>query len=186
MLPTARRIRLWLMTLLQSSQAGIMAILESLRAGPWAHSNYQLLEGAREKSYHFYARTTKRTWSIACWIAAVIFLFWCFPLLPINSSRVANERLCDHPISILASEASETYNATVRRQSKSLDEAVTEYRRRYGMPPPPHFDKWYDFAKQRNTMLIDEYDTVYHSLLPFWGTFPKYNSFACQGGPGLR
>jgi hypothetical protein len=70
-------------------------------------------------------------------------------------------------------DASQTFNETLTRQSRSLDEAVTEYRRRYGMPPPPHFDKWYEFAKERNTVLIDEYDTIYHSLLPFWGLSPS-------------
>ncbi|KAJ5320797.1 hypothetical protein N7476_003799 [Penicillium atrosanguineum] len=173
MLPTARRIRLWLMTLFQSLQAGIMSTFETLRAGPWGQQNYQLLEGAREKSYYYYSRTTKRTWAMAFSVAAVIFMFWCFPLLPANINRIANERLCDHPISILASDASQAFNETLTRQSKSLDEAVTEYRRRYSMPPPPHFDKWYEFAKQRNTILIDEYDTIYHSMLPLWGLSPS-------------
>lgn len=149
-----------------------MAILETLRAGPWGQHNYQLLDGARAKSYYYYARTTKRTW-MAFLVAAVIFFLWCFPLLPANFSRIANERWCDHPISILASDASQSFNKTLARQSKSLEEAVTEYHRRYNMPPPPHFDKWYEFAKQRNAMLVDEYDTIYHSLLPFWGVSPS-------------
>lgn len=173
MLRTVRRTRLWLMTLFQSLQLGIMAIIETLRAGPWGQHNYQLLEGAREKSYYYYTRTTKRTWTVACSIAAVIFFFWCFPPFPATFDRIANERLCAHPVSILVSDASQAFNKTLTRQSKSLDEAVMEYRRRYNMPPPPHFDKWYEFAKQRDTMLIDEYDTIYHSLLPFWGLAPS-------------
>ncbi|KAJ5159782.1 uncharacterized protein N7482_006786 [Penicillium canariense] len=173
MLPTARRIRLWLMTLFQSLQASIMAILETLRAGLWSEQNYQLLEGARETSSYYYARTTRRTWTMAVSVAAVIFFLWGFLLPPTNFSRIVNERLCDHPISILASDASQAFNETLTRQSKSLDEAVTEYRRRYNMPPPPHFDKWYEFAKQRNTVLIDEYDTIYHSMLPLWGLSPS-------------
>ncbi|KAJ5966684.1 hypothetical protein N7501_002932 [Penicillium viridicatum] len=152
-----------------------MTSLDTLRPGSWTKHNYQLLEGAREKSYHYFGRTTKRmrTWTTAFLVATVIFFFWCFPLLPANFNRIPNERLCDHPISILASDASRAFNKTLTRQSKSLEQAVTEYRRRYNMPPPPHFDKWYEFAKQRNTMLIDEYDTIYHSLLPFWGLSPS-------------
>ncbi|KAL2827338.1 glycosyl transferase family 90-domain-containing protein [Aspergillus cavernicola] len=152
MLPTVRQIRLWLMPLFQSAQGGIMDIIDTLRTGRWGQPSYQLLEGAREKSYYYYARTTKRTWIPACSAAA---------------------RLCDHPISILAYDASQAFNKTLTRQSTSLDEAVTEYRRRYNMPPPPHFDKWFEFAQQRNTTLIDEYDTIYHSMLPFWGLSPS-------------
>jgi hypothetical protein len=58
------------------------------------------------------------------------------------------------------------------RQSKSLLEAVAEYRRRYKVPPPPNFDKWYEFARSKNVQLIDEYDTIHHSLLPFWALEP--------------
>jgi hypothetical protein len=54
-----------------------------------------------------------------------------------------------------------------------LAEAVTEYRRRYGIHPPPNFDKWYEFAKTRNVQMIDEYDLIHHSLRPFWGLKPS-------------
>lgn len=60
-----------------------------------------------------------------------------------------------------------------KRQSKSLDEAVKEYRRRYGMPPPPHFDKWYKFAVNNNVQLIDEFDMINDMMMPFWGLQPK-------------
>ncbi|KAM0265217.1 hypothetical protein ACHAQJ_000371 [Trichoderma viride] len=60
-----------------------------------------------------------------------------------------------------------------KRQSKSLDEAVKEYRRRYGMPPPPHFDKWYEFAISNKVQLIDEFDMIYDMIMPFWGLQPK-------------
>ncbi|CAG8027247.1 unnamed protein product [Penicillium olsonii] len=161
------------MNLLQSLQAGVMAIFDIPGAGPRGQHNYNLLSGAREKSQHYYSRTTKKTRTVACAVAAVIFFLWCFPLLPANYNRVADEYLCDHPISILASNARQVFNETLMRQSKSLGEAVAEYQRRYDMPPPPHFDKWYEFAEQRNTMLIDEYDAIYHALLPFWGLSPS-------------
>lgn len=152
-----------------------MAIFNTLRVEPWAKHNHQPLGGTRKKSYHYFGRTTKstRTWTMALAVATVIFFFWRFPLLSPNFKRMPDERLCDHPVSVLASVASKTFNKTLTGQSNSLEQAVTEYRRRYNMPPPPHFDKWYEFAKQRNTMLIDEYDTIYHSLLPFWGLSPR-------------
>ncbi|KAF3917765.1 hypothetical protein ABW20_dc0102522 [Dactylellina cionopaga] len=60
-----------------------------------------------------------------------------------------------------------------QRQSTSLRDAVRNYKKRYGMPPPPNFDKWYEFAVSRNSLLIDEYDTIFHQIQPFWGMPPK-------------
>lgn len=78
----------------------------------------------------------------------------------------------NHPISSLVHNAAQTFDQTRSRQSKSLAEAVNEYRRRYHMHPPPHFDKWFKLARSRGVQMIDEYDTIYHSLLPFWGLKP--------------
>ena len=78
-----------------------------------------------------------------------------------------------HPIHLLITEAEEQFQLLRAKQSGSLKEAVTEYWRRYGMPPPPHFDKWYNFATQRGVVLIDEYNTIYDSLLPFWALEPS-------------
>ena len=77
-----------------------------------------------------------------------------------------------HPIHELITKAYKEDEQLRTRQSQTLSSAVAEYRRRYKLPPPPNFDKWYAFAKARNVQLIDEYDTIYHSLLPFWGLQP--------------
>lgn len=86
------------------------------------------------------------------------------PLLPARSRT--------HPIHQLVTEAEGAFQTLRARQSRSLADAVAEYRRRYKAPPPPHFDKWYNFAKRRGVELIDEYDTIYHALLPFWALEP--------------
>ncbi|RAH83527.1 lipopolysaccharide-modifying enzyme [Aspergillus japonicus CBS 114.51] len=78
-----------------------------------------------------------------------------------------------HPIAALSEAADQEWDQVRSRQSKTLSQAVQEYRRRYGMHPPPHFDKWFRFAQSKGVHLIDEYDTVYHSLLPFWALKPK-------------
>lgn len=90
--------------------------------------------------------------------------------LPVKAS--ANDN-CDHPIYRITGDGLRLFDAVKSRQSRSLSEAVAEYNRRYGMPPPPHFDKWYDFAVTRGTVLIDEFDTIYHNLLPFWALEPR-------------
>lgn len=77
-----------------------------------------------------------------------------------------------HPVDQLIRSSEKSWMQTLGSQSQSLEAAVAEYRRRYQIPPPPHFDKWYAFAKERNVQLIDEYDTIYHSLLPFWALSP--------------
>ncbi|WPG98452.1 glycosyltransferase family 90 protein [Acrodontium crateriforme] len=78
-----------------------------------------------------------------------------------------------HPIDHLFTDAKAAWTATLQSQSQTLEAAVAEYKRRYGIPPPPNFDKWYEFAKRKGTLLIDEYDTIYHSLLPFWALEPS-------------
>ncbi|KAK4938441.1 hypothetical protein LTR28_009598, partial [Elasticomyces elasticus] len=78
-----------------------------------------------------------------------------------------------HPVDHLVREAEAKFLATLEHQSGSLEDAVAEYRRRYRIPPPPNFDKWFRFARQKGVTLIDEYDTIYHSLLPFWGLEPR-------------
>lgn len=86
------------------------------------------------------------------------------PLLPASSLL--------HPIHQLVGEAEGDFQTVRARQSRSLSDAVAEYRRRYKLPPPPNFDVWYNFAKKRGVELIDEYDTIYHQLLPFWALEP--------------
>lgn len=78
-----------------------------------------------------------------------------------------------HPIARLVQDGEKQFEEVRARQSKTLDEAVKEYHRRYQMHPPPHFDKWFEFARSKGVQLIDEYDTIYNSLLPFWALEPK-------------
>jgi Glycosyl transferase family 90 len=77
-----------------------------------------------------------------------------------------------HPINRLMTQAETAFKNVQARQSTSLKDTVAEYRRRYRAPPPPNFDKWYKYAKKRGVQMIDEYDTIYHSLLPFWALDP--------------
>ncbi|PTB62620.1 glycosyltransferase family 90 protein [Trichoderma citrinoviride] len=56
--------------------------------------------------------------------------------------------------------------------SNSLADAVKEYTRRYTIPPPPNFDKWYEFAREHNSAVIDDFDQINDDLLPFWAVDP--------------
>ncbi|EWC46854.1 hypothetical protein DRE_03866 [Drechslerella stenobrocha 248] len=82
-------------------------------------------------------------------------------------------RLHEHPIKHLIEQGEKEFEAMKQRQSTSLQEAVKNYWKKYKMPPPVNFDKWYEFAVAQNSVLIDEYDTIFHQLRPFWGMPPK-------------
>ena len=79
-----------------------------------------------------------------------------------------------HPIAQLVSQSRYDFDKLRSQQSKKLEEAVTEYQRRYGFSPPPHFDKWFRFAISNGVPIIDEYDVIYDMLLPFWAISPAY------------
>ena len=92
------------------------------------------------------------------------------PSSPFKPLQYTNTNI--HPVTQLIHDAETSWTTKLQSQSQSLEAAVAEYKRRYGLPPPPNFDKWYDFAKRKGVQLIDEFDIIYHSLLPFWGLSP--------------
>ncbi|CAH0020249.1 unnamed protein product [Clonostachys rhizophaga] len=58
------------------------------------------------------------------------------------------------------------------KMSKTLDEAVTQYQNRHFLPPPPNFDKWYEFATNRSSQVIDSFGQIFDDLIPYWGLEP--------------
>ncbi|KAF8550378.1 hypothetical protein OG21DRAFT_1446675 [Imleria badia] len=77
-----------------------------------------------------------------------------------------------HPIFQLIRDAEAAWEAKRARASKTLDEAVAEYRRRYRRAPPLGFDKWWDYAVKHHVQLPDEYDEIFNDIEPFWGIDP--------------
>ncbi|KAM3527912.1 hypothetical protein NHJ13051_002689 [Beauveria bassiana] len=77
-----------------------------------------------------------------------------------------------HPIKHLTRNAQRQLDLAVSKQSTTLEAAVKEYRRRYGISPPPHFDKWFEFAHSNKVQMIDEFDNIYDLITPFWGLKP--------------
>lgn len=51
-----------------------------------------------------------------------------------------------HPVYQLIRDARTAWDGKLARQSKSLKEAVQEYRRRYGRQPPKGFDRWWNYV----------------------------------------
>lgn len=94
-----------------------------------------------------------------------------------------------HPVYQLIKDAREHWDAKVAKQSKTLKEAVEEYRRRYHRNPPKGFDKWWDYVvyvslfltgcneadtdSTNDVQMPDEYDQIMKDLLPFYALSPK-------------
>lgn len=80
-----------------------------------------------------------------------------------------------HPIDMLIFEAEGKYEAYANQSavSKTLADAVKNYRERYNRHPPPGFDHWYTYATERNSAIIDDFDSIYENLLPFHALAPQ-------------
>jgi hypothetical protein len=61
-----------------------------------------------------------------------------------------------HPIEELMERGREQWKSLLKRQSKTIDEAVGEYRRRYGRNPPKGFDVWFKWAKENDVKIVDD------------------------------
>jgi hypothetical protein len=79
-----------------------------------------------------------------------------------------------NPIPPLIDEAGQHFHLYISTATSStLRGAVAEYNARYGRPPPPGFDIWYQYATDRRSKVINEYDQIVEDLRPFWGIEPK-------------
>lgn len=64
-------------------------------------------------------------------------------------------------------QAVDNFESKLDRQSKTLEQAVAEYKKRYNMNPPKGFDDWFAFAKDNKVTIIDEYDQLMRDLEPW-------------------
>jgi hypothetical protein len=61
----------------------------------------------------------------------------------------------------------------LNRQSRTLQSAVREYKRRYGIEPPRGFDLWFKYAQDNNVKLVDEFDLMMRDVLAHHALDPK-------------
>ena len=108
---------------------------------------------------------------IPSWLYTLLVVLFLIPVF-LDISR--NNVLSKHPIDTLMEEALEQHQGWVKQASTSttLGHATDEYRRRYKRHPPPKFDEWYNYATSRFSLIIDDYDSIYEDLLPFWASDP--------------
>lgn len=88
-------------------------------------------------------------------------------ILPFGRSS-ARPVIHEHPIPKLMADAERNFRNLLSRQSKTLEDAVKEYRRRYDRNPPRGFDEWWRFARDNGVLMIDEYDNIVEDMEPFW------------------
>lgn len=100
-----------------------------------------------------------------------------FSSVPISILRARdNDVVVRHPLDRLI------YNSRVETDrwltkaspSNTLRLAVTEYRERnHNREPPPKFDVWYEFAKERKSAIIDHFGRIEKDIFPFWEVPPE-------------
>lgn len=56
----------------------------------------------------------------------------------------------------------------LQTQSATVDAAKFEYSRRFHREPPEGFEKWFEYAQERQSPIIDDFDTINDSLERFW------------------
>ncbi|ESK85738.1 glycosyltransferase family 90 protein [Moniliophthora roreri MCA 2997] len=74
-----------------------------------------------------------------------------------------------HPVETLIHRSRLLWAQKLHRQSRTLLEAVEEYRRRYAREPPLGFNKWWAYVQEHNVQLPDEYDQIWRDVEAFWG-----------------
>ncbi|KAL1908737.1 hypothetical protein Sste5344_005562 [Sporothrix stenoceras] len=72
----------------------------------------------------------------------------------------------EHPVEVLMRNSQAHFHDMMQRQSMNVTAASNEYRRRYGIEPPPGFAEWFNFAHEMGAPIIDEYDMIHNSLAP--------------------
>lgn len=149
-------------THLLNSYLGVMTVAFTFAAGNWSST------GPFASSEVKSARPGKRTLGAFTGVGA----FLLFSQLLFSFLRV--KTLHSHPIDALIVNAGKRYADWQKdMQFGTFTTALTNYRARYGRSPPPNFDKWYDFAVSRDSLIFDDFDNIYNDLLPFWSIAPS-------------
>lgn len=80
----------------------------------------------------------------------------------------------NHPIDALIETAESDFNLLLEGEPSDLASAADRYRARRGRHPPPGFAEWFEFAKSKDALVLEEYfDQIYHDLTPFWALDPR-------------
>ncbi|RKF55924.1 Beta-1,2-xylosyltransferase 1 [Golovinomyces cichoracearum] len=93
--------------------------------------------------------------------------------LTIEEQITGNEHVI-HPIDELIEDAEKIHESLLSKQTFDLKTAAAAYREKRGRHPPPGFDLWFDFAKSKDALIVEEFfDQIYDDLAPFWAIEPS-------------
>ncbi|PNH69198.1 hypothetical protein VD0002_g1082 [Verticillium dahliae] len=82
-------------------------------------------------------------------------------------------RQSGHPIDDLIKKAEATFDDMMAREARTVEDAAKAYRERRGRHPPPGFETWFNFAKKKRSIVVEDFfDQIHHDLEPFWGIEP--------------
>jgi hypothetical protein len=119
---------------------------------------------------------TRRKWLVLLLIAPICAAIWLWSSVQVSPTTSTSNRISHngrHPIETLVEQAQVRFVNKLSVTSDTLEEAVLNYRARYGRDPPPGFDKWFELAQSNDFMLVDEFDTIMDSLEPYWQVSPS-------------
>lgn len=110
-----------------------------------------------------------------------VFIFFAmtatiFSCLPIALLRGKDQKMVPHPLHNLIYKARIESDRWLTKVSvsDSLRIAVAEYKERNGgRNPPPGFDAWYEFARSKKSVIIDDFGQISKDISSFWEVPPE-------------
>ncbi|KAI0006490.1 glycosyltransferase family 90 protein [Xylariaceae sp. FL0662B] len=115
-------------------------------------------------------------WVVAVKRAFLLLLLVCIIISSGIYGVIKHKPLDRHPVDDLVYKSRVETDRWLRHAtvSTTLKLAVAEYKdRHHGRDPPRNFDKWFEFAQQRKSVVIDRFDQIENDILPFWGMKQK-------------
>ncbi|KAI1132756.1 hypothetical protein F5Y10DRAFT_185293 [Nemania abortiva] len=111
-------------------------------------------------------------------IRRVVLLLFLFSIIVSSTTYVilTQKLFTRHPVDDLVYKNRVEADRWLRHAtvSTTLKLAVKEYgERHHGRKPPQNFDKWFEFARQKKSVVIDRFDRIEKDILPFWGLRPQ-------------
>ncbi|KAF3933063.1 hypothetical protein ABW20_dc0108051 [Dactylellina cionopaga] len=95
-----------------------------------------------------------------------------FQVIREETAYLSTTVTASHPIEKLYLQNFRKYQHFIARQSKSPEEAIRAYKKRYQRDPPPGFSKWVRYALAHNSSVIDDYDIIEERMAPFRSISP--------------
>ncbi|KAF8204224.1 glycosyl transferase family 90-domain-containing protein [Mycena galopus ATCC 62051] len=111
-----------------------------------------------------WTRWLRRPWAIALIFGVIVLLFLVASSGP---KKPKPRRHPGRPAENFWNVSNAKVDALFARQSSTLEQAMARYSLRNNRPPPPMYDKWFEFAQQ-HSCLIDEYEQISRDFEPFY------------------